>query len=661
MKDSDLAMFQQAFFEEATELLDDLEVQLLDLEARKEDVELLNTIFRCAHSIKGSSATFGFPAIAAFTHQLETLLDKVRSGSVPVNSELCAVMLLSLDQMRALLGQAKGERTKVRDDTDLLARIVNLASGIPYDPNETQLPSPPKPARPVDSVEYTLRFYPGRDVMRTGCDPCLLLAQLLELGTIESVERDDAGIPDLETLDPEACYVGWTIRLSSTATREEILEAFDFVIDESEVILGAYEPQVAEAAVESVSSAAVAVEKPKSEGSILRVSSEKVDRLVNLVGELVIAQSMLNEAVREVEVERHPRLEEAVLAIERTSRELQERVMGIRLVQLKHALGRFPRLVHDLSHSVGKKIDLITIGEETELDKTLIEALGDPLTHLVRNCVDHGLETAEERKAVGKPEVGTLKINARYEGGSVVIEVSDDGRGLSKDRILAKARENGLISDGDALSDEAIYNLIFSPGFSTAAKVTDLSGRGVGMDIVRQAIRSMNGTVTISTTAGKGTSFRIRLPLTLAILEGLSLSVGKETYIIPLTSIVESHRPAPVDLLKVAGRHEVVKVRGEVLRIVRLHEVFNIPDAITNPCEGLLVIVENEDTKVALLVDELITQNQAVIKSLEANYQKVKGVMGATILGDGKVALIIDVPGLLQDRNVEAGLCLAAA
>ena len=575
---------------------------------------------------------------------METLLDKVRSGVVPVCAELCAILFLSLDQMRALLAKAKGETIEVADDAILLRRIKELANS-----EGAPAPSP----IPQDSTKgaikeqnYRLRFYPGRDVMRTGCDPCLLLGQLPALGEIDEVKRDDGGIPDLDSLDPEACYVGWTIDFRSSATREELLEIFDFVTDESEITLD----QIVFADEESLadlSEPVVVVERRRSDASVLRVAADKVDRLVNLVGELVIAHSMLSEAAFEVDPVKHPRLEEAVKAIERTSRELQERVMGIRLVQLKHALGRFPRLVHDLSHSVGKKIDLVMIGAETELDKSLIEALGDPLTHLVRNCVDHGLETA--------------KIFAHYEGGNVVIEVSDDGRGLDRDRILAKAKQNGLISDSEVLSDDAIYNLIFSPGFSTAAQVTDLSGRGVGMDIVRQAIRSMNGSISISTTPGKGTNFRIRLPLTLAILEGLSLRVGAETYIIPLTDIVESLRPLPEELLKVAGRHEAVKVRGEVLRIVRLHEVFQVPGAVQSPCEGLLVIVENEVQMVGLLVDELITQNQAVIKSLEANYRKVKGIMGATILGDGKVALIIDVPGLLQDKQQEAGLCVAAA
>lgn len=656
MTNADLAMFQQSFFEEATELLDDLEVQILDLETRKDDRELLNTIFRCAHSIKGSSATFGFPEIAAFTHELETLLDKVRSGQIEVGPELCSIMFLSLDQMRALLANARGHRADVRDDSDLLARIRQLANGSEYGAAPALRESEPK----LDLVEqtYLLRFYPGPDVMRTGCNPLLLLAQLLAIGTVESVDRDDAGIPDLAELDPEACYVGWVVQFRSRATREEILEIFDFVADESDLVLET-RPQHEACRVDE--SALNPTERPKSESSILRVSAEKVDRLVNLVGELVIAQSMLTEAALDLELERHPRMEEAVLAIERASRELQERVMGIRLVQLKHALGRFPRLVHDLSDSVGKKIELVMIGEETELDKNLIEALGDPLTHLVRNCVDHGLETPEDRRKAGKSETGTVRIFAHYEGGNVVIEVSDDGRGLDKERILAKAKEKGLIADSEALTDDAVYNLIFSPGFSTAAQVTDLSGRGVGMDIVRQAIRAMNGSIAISTTPGKGTAFRIRLPLTLAILEGLSLRVGNEVYIIPLTSIVESFRPKAEDVLKVAGRHEVVKVRGEVLRVLRLHEVFCVDGAVAEPAEGLLVIVENEEAKVALLVDELITQSQAVIKSLEANYQKVSGIMGATILGDGKVALIIDVPGLIQDKQREAGLCLAAA
>ena len=324
--------------------------------------------------------------------------------------------------------------------------------------------------------------------------------------------------------------------------------------------------------------------------------------------------------------------------------------MAVRMLPIKNAFGRFPRLVHDLSVACGKKVELKTTGEDTELDKTVIEGIADPITHLVRNSVDHGMETPDERRAAGKPETGVVSLNAFHEGGSIVIEVTDDGRGLNRDRILRKAYERGLLSEAEPVpSDEALYNFIFHPGFSTAATVTDVSGRGVGMDIVRQSVQGLGGTITLSSTPGKGTRFRIRLPLTMAILEGLSLSVGEEVYILPLTSIVESIRPQPDDVRQIAGRMEVVMVRDETLPVLRLYQVFGAEPRFTDPASGLLVIVENDGHKVALLVDELIGQNQAVIKSLETNYHKVEGVAGATIMGDGRVALILDVPGLIKE------------
>ena len=385
-----------------------------------------------------------------------------------------------------------------------------------------------------------------------------------------------------------------------------------------------------------------------SETQTLRVATDKVDKLINLVGELVINQSMLNEVMQDFSMAKLPRLIEAVAEMEQASRELQERVMAVRMLPIKHAFGRFPRLVRDLAAAVGKKIDLKMSGEETELDKGVIEAIADPLTHLVRNSVDHGLETPEERRAAGKPDTGQVSLHAVHDGGSIVIEVADDGKGLSKERILKKAVERGWVSEGDAPSDETIYNFIFQPGFSTAAQVTDLSGRGVGMDIVRQGVQALGGTITLTSTPGQGTCFRIRLPLTMAILEGLSLSVGDETYVLPLTSIIESIQPRAADIRLVAGQAEVVLVRGEVLPILRLYREFGTPPRSADPTRGLFVIVESEKRKVALLVDELIGQSQVVIKSLETNYRKVAGIAGATILGNGRVALILDVPALVR-------------
>ncbi len=697
----DMTMFHQAFFEEATDILAEFEGLLLRLEETPDDTELLNTIFRSAHSLKGGSATFGFTAIAHFTHGLETLLDRLRNGQIPVEPILTQVLLESLDQLKALLAVARGEAQQAPDSTSLVARIEECIarSETPDASSPSQRPAAKGPvAQTVDtpaavepqseSKQYVLRFVPGREVLRQGTDPILLVSNLVNSTEVFEVNCDLSGLPPLEEMEPETCYLGWEIKFSSERSQADLLEIFEFIADESAItltevagifydnlrgqVLLAAEQEAARGAAVRVETNQVrpparaqatggdATHATKSEAT-LRVATDKVDKLINLVGELVINQSMLNEVIQDFNMAKLPRLQEAVAEMERASRELQERVMGIRMLPIKHAFGRFPRLVRDLATTCGKKIELKTSGEETELDKTVIEAIADPLTHLIRNSVDHGLETPEERIAAGKPETGTVALHAFHEGGNIVIEITDDGRGLNRDRILKKAYERGLLSESDPTpSDETIYNLIFHPGFSTAATVTDLSGRGVGMDIVKQSVQALSGSITLNSTPGAGTRFRIRLPLTMAILEGLSLRVGDEVYILPLTSIVESIRPKAGDVRMVAGQTEVAIVRGEVLPILRLYQLFGAKPYITDPTRGLLVIVENEERKVALLVEELIGQNQVVIKSLESNYRKVDGIAGATILGDGRVALIVDVPGLIQGMSGNAALYQAA-
>jgi two-component system, chemotaxis family, sensor kinase CheA len=701
----DMTMFHQTFFEEAADLLNDLEGLLLRLEETPEDLELLNTIFRCAHSIKGGSATFGFSDVAHFTHSLETLLDKVRNGQIRVDGALSQLLLESLDQLKSLLAVARGEAASAPDSTPLIARLEAATAGhtayaVPAAAEQTGS----SPETSSDDGQwgvfalprmFHLRFVPGPDVPRQGIDPAHLLAQLERAGEVLSITCDPSRLPALTELDPEASYLGWEVELRSEQTREELLEIFEFIADESEVVLtetteampeaqavpetqgtdaaqsaeaplrletySADAPPRAEGTGQVAASGAAANPLPKTDTHTLRVSADKVDKLINLVGELVINQSMLNEVIQNFSMAKLPRLMEAVAEMERASRELQERVMAVRMLPIKHAFGRFPRLVRDLASACGKKIELKTSGEETELDKTVIEAIADPLTHLVRNSIDHGLETPEERREVGKPETGNVALHAFHEGGSIVVEITDDGRGLNREKIQRKAIARGLLAEGDSPPDDVLYNLIFHPGFSTADQVTDLSGRGVGMDIVKQGIRALGGTIQLSSTPGQGTCFRIRLPLTMAILEGQSLLVGNEVYILPLTSIVESIQPKQEDVRLVAGQAEVVVVRGEVLPILRLYEVFGAAPNMTDPARSLLVIVENDGHKVALLVDELIGQNQVVIKSLEANYRKVDGIAGATILGDGRVALIVDVPGLIRGANSSGALYAQAA
>ncbi len=706
----DMAAFQQTFFEESSDILAELESLLLRLEDTPDDLELLNTIFRCAHSIKGGSATFGITDVAAFTHHLETLLDQLRNGKLKVDHAIAELLLLSLDQLKVLLAVARGEAAEAPDAAPLIHQLEEMiaSSGrVEEEWNEEELhrevdqmvaeregrllPQPPA----ATSALYRVEYEPDADVMQRGMNPQLFFLLLTEAGTAETIHCDLSKLPVLEEIEPELAYVRWEIRLRSDWEVERLRDHFEFVLDTGSVTIEPSDsraekpillkdcalpsPVAAEvskavaslsekAVVSTISAASAGAAKPAPPGAAkseqtLRVATDKIDKLINLVGELVINQSMLNECVHNFTMAKLPRLREAVAEMERASRELQERVMAVRMLPIKHAFGRFPRLVHDLSVACGKKIELKTAGEETELDKSVIEAIADPLTHLVRNSIDHGLEPPEERLQAGKSETGTIMLNAFHEGGSIVIEISDDGRGLNRDRILAKAIERGLISESDPPpSDETICHFIFHPGFSTAAQVTDLSGRGVGMDIVKQSIQGLGGTVALSSVPGKGTRFRIRLPLTLAILEGLSLSVGEETYILPLTSIIESIRPKSGDVRLVAGRSEVAMVRDEVMPILRLYEIFGASTEVTNPAEALLVIVEHEGRKVAVLVDELIGQSQVVIKSLETNYGKVSGIAGATILGDGRVALIVDVHGLVQEALASVpAYALAAA
>jgi len=698
----DMAIFHQAFFEEASDLIADFERELLVLEDTLDtdqdpaDAELLNTIFRCAHSIKGGSATFGFADIAGFTHGLETLLDRVRNHQIPITRGLTQVLFESLDQLKALLAAARGEIAAAPDSTALAGRI-EAAANATAEPTAAD-PEPAEPAQPEEDwwgvwdtpTAYRLYFKPGRDVLKQGGDPALLMARLVEVVEIRSIVCDTTAIPPLDAIVPDECYVAWTAEFVTDWDRDRILDIFEFMADDSEIsieTLGAKDAAPAESSARPASTPSatapapvevkaetVEAPRPKPAGTpepakvkaaaapvsadaqTLRVSTEKVDKLINLVGELVINQAMLNDVAQNFSMEKLPRLLEAVAQMEHASRELQERVMAVRMLPIKHAFGRFPRLVRDTAAAVHKQIELKMSGEDTELDKTVIEAIADPLTHLVRNSIDHGLESPEDRIAAGKPVAGVVTLDALQEGGNIVVNVSDDGRGLNKEKIFKKAVERGLINADDVLTDEQIYDLIFQPGFSTADQVTDLSGRGVGMDIVKRTINGLGGTVNVMSFEGIGTMFRIRLPLTMAILEGLSVSVGNEVYVLPLTAIVENIRPKANDIYIVAGGSEVVEVRGEVLPLVRLYSVFEAIPRETRPEEALLVIVESESRKVAIMVDELITQSQIVIKSIESNYRKVDGIAGATIMGDGRVALILDVPSLVRGsktRSVE--------
>jgi two-component system chemotaxis sensor kinase CheA len=685
--DLEMEEIVKVFFEESFEGLDAMESGLLTLDAHA-DRETINTIFRAAHSIKGGAGTFGFLEIAQFTHSVETLLDEMRNGMRAVTPDAVQVLLQSVDVIREMTQSAQAKQPIVTVGADALsgelARILaqkaptaapaapTAAAVVAGAPQTAAAPVPAKPAPvtpiivPPGSISgWRITFTPDPTLFKTCNDPIRIFQELSSLGRVEATPNS-SGLPPFDAMDPTLCYLSWHLIVHGEVEHVRLIEVFDWVEAVSKIT---YEPiYLATPAADSTKSAvdtlpaapvrqppaaepaaAAAPVKAGSDAGSIRVATEKVDALINLVGELVITQSMLGRFAERYEPADLEALRRGLIQLARNTRELQESVMQIRMLPIGFSFNRFPRLVHDLSRKLGKKVELKLCGENTELDKTVLEKIGDPLVHLVRNALDHGMELPEKRLAAGKSETGTLELNAFHEGGSIIIEVKDDGAGLNKARILAKGRERGLVQEGEELTDEQIYNLIFVAGFSTADKVSDVSGRGVGMDVVRRNINDLGGHVQIFSKEGVGSTIRIRLPLTLAILEGQVLRVGKEIYVASLVSIIETVQPTRDNLSSVAGRSELFRHRDSYLPIIRLHDLFDIEPDSRDIAKGLLVVVEADGRRVSILVDELLAQQQVVIKSLETNFKHVPGLAGATIHGDGTVALILDVPGLITN------------
>ncbi|KRE90938.1 chemotaxis protein CheA [Frateuria sp. Soil773] len=642
-----LAQFQQVFVEESLEGLDTMESSLLALDDGG-DAELVHTIFRAAHSIKGGAATFGFPEISSFTHEAESLLDEVRGGKRAIDGGIVGLLLRTVDCLRGMF--ARAQAGELLDDATAAVLRGELAAAMG---RGAEAGAAPASAR-VDRAEaWTIRFRPHPGMLAGGNDPLRLIRELAGLGTLEVTAELDR-LPALDRLDPSECHLGWTIALRGPASRADIAAVFDWVEGECDLAIepvqaAAPAPAPAPPAPAPVADMAAARTQREAGGeSTVRVAIGKIDGLINLVGELVITQSMLDTFRDGVDASRLALLEQGLAQLARHTRELQESVMGIRMLPIASVFNRFPRMVRDLSQKLGKQVRLELVGEHTELDKTVLEKIGDPLVHLVRNAIDHGLEPPAQRRAAGKGDTGTLRLEASHRGGSIVVEVSDDGAGLDRAAIVAKAVQRGLIAGGDGLDDEAVAELIFQPGFSTAAVTTDLSGRGVGMDVVRRNVADLGGTVTIRSTRGKGSVFTITLPLTLAIIDGLTAAVGEEHYIVPLVSIVESVQLGAEAIRTVAGGGELFRFRDEYLPLVRLHRAFGCPGAAQRIEDGLVIVVEGDGSRVGLFVDGLLGQQQAVVKSLEANYRRVQGISGATILADGSVALIVDIAGLVR-------------
>jgi two-component system chemotaxis sensor kinase CheA len=676
----DLSQFHETFFAESFEALDSMEAALLKLSAGESDLELINTIFRVAHSIKGGSATFGFNAIASFTHKLETLLDELRSGNRRANPALVDTLLRSGDLMREMLAATQARQPLDEARVSALQAEIEGILATKSDPagHVGAAPAAPVPQAPEQEgpAGWRIHFIPGPKLLRHGNDPVRLLRELGSLAPCE-VRVDAKWVPLLAELDPEECRLSWRIEMTGAVEESAIRTVFDWVEGECDLTIepfGQPLPQVESSATpEPVAPAPVPVaptqqppvEAPAAvadaarpsvppahanavtDGGSIRVSIEKIDELLNSVGELVITQSVLSQLAAPLEGREAEELRSALGQLERHMRNLQESVMRVRMLPISFVFNRFPRLVRDLGQRLGKKIELRLNGEQTELDKTVLEKIGDPLVHLVRNSIDHGIEAPDVRLAAGKPAHGVIELNAYHKGGNVVVEVTDDGGGLKRDKILAKARDRGLVGHDEELSEDRIFNLIFAPGFSTADVVSDVSGRGVGMDVVKRNINELGGHVQIHSVAGSGSTVRIRLPLTLAILDGQLARVGSEVYVVPIVSIVETIEVRREMVNTIANRTEVFRLRDSYLPIVRLYELFGIEPDHTDLLDGLLMVVEADGKRVGLFVDELMSQQQVVIKSLESNFRPVAGLAGATMLGDGRVALILDVPGVI--------------
>ena len=709
--DFDLSQFYQIFFEEAGENLDLMEQMLLDLNLETADDEELNGIFRCAHSVKGGAATFGFSDVAELTHQMESLLDRLRRHELQPNKFMVDVLLESADASRGLLArhQAGGEGD-ITPTGDLVHRISVLVAG-------GTLPVAGKKSAVFQITSVIGKNDVLADAFPTASEGALTgstkLVRSLEIhigplnqpdqaDAIRELFRDIPGLGDIETLHSSNSNTR-IFAVKTTSSDEDLLDLFAFHVSKTHVSIrdvaktlvdlfpehelsesptssnascvddflpgappaaapgfgffdgapGAPAALVPITAMATRSDMAVnASAKPVShavqpEAATIRVAISKVDQLINLVGELVITQAMLAQNSRALDPALYQQLLTGLTDLNRNTRDLQESVMSIRMIPMSVVFSRFPRMLRDLAGKLGKKVDFVTQGEATELDKGLVEKITDPLTHLVRNSCDHGVETPEDRVRAGKPEAGTITLSASHQGGSIVIEVRDDGRGMSRKKILSKARERG-IDASDLMTDAEVWQLIFAPGFSTAEVVTDVSGRGVGMDVVKRNIAALNGTVEIDSVEGYGMKVSVRLPLTLAIMDGMSIGVGDEVYILPLSSVVESFQVKSAAVSTVGQGAQLVKVRDEYMPVIELEKVFQIPRfAFEKPCD-IMVVVEADGNRVALLVDELLGQQQVVVKNLESNYRKVPNISGATILGDGKVALILDTGALVR-------------
>ncbi|MBF0418382.1 MAG: chemotaxis protein CheA [Magnetococcales bacterium] len=701
-----------AFTEEAYELLSELEDSLLELEASPADQELISRVFRAMHTIKGSGAMFGFDAVAEFTHEVETVFDMARNGTIPVTKQLIDLTLAARDQIRAMLDAAAGgEPADQANANKIIAGLRSLTPDKKSGAGSASAPaagsSPGKGPAPVVSANephiFRVRFVPNADIFGTGTNPLLLLGELRDLGDCRVVAITDK-IPDFEELDPETCYTGWEIFLTAQVAENAIRDVFIFVEDECELNIrlidrdqamrdqqdgkklgqillerGDINPAELETALlplgdRLVQAGVISHDKVKAAlteqqviqekhdkkktaetATSVRVPSDKLDNLVDLVGELVTMQARLTQTANTIGDHTLQLIAEEV---ERLTAELRDNTMSIRMLTIDTTFNKFKRLVRDLSTELGKEIELITSGGETELDKTVIDQLNDPLVHIIRNSIDHGVEAPDVRRTRGKNPVGKITLAAIHSGASVLIRVEDDGAGLDAQKLRAKGIEKGLISADEELTEKEAFMLIFAAGFSTAAKITNVSGRGVGMDVVRRSIEGLRGSIDVASVLGKGTTITLKLPLTLAIIEGLLVMVEDEYFVLPLAAVEECVELSRDDVKKAHGRH-VINVRGEIIPYIRIRDRFEITG--TAPEIEQIVIAEVDEKRIGFVVDKVVGQHQTVIKTLGKNFQHSEEFSGATILGNGGVALILDLNKMVRYVEEEEIRALDAA
>jgi len=656
----DLSEFHQVFFEECAEGLVILEQGLLALDSSA-DRDHVDSLFRAIHSMKGGAATFGFSDIERVAHLFETVLDEVRTGSRSIDRQGVDLLLEATDVLKTLAIQTQEKRELEPAEIAFLDSVLDDLSGIVG----VTLSEEPDVTAESERTElgWRISFTPASNLLRRGNDPLRIFRELAKLGDLETT-ADISSVSPLHQLDALTCQITWSLKLETQAPASEVSAVFEWVRDDCELIIEPITetslaannaPELSDTVTTSGLDAALGNEPEKSvpkalDTGTVRVSSAKVDKLVDQVGELIITQLMLEqiiEATPELQGRAGERLRDGFLALERNTRDLQESVLKVRMLPVGMTFSRLPRLVRDLSAKLGKRAEIVFEGERTEVDKSVLEKMVDPLVHLIRNALDHGIESPVERLRAGKGEMGRLKVAAWHESGSLLISVSDDGRGLDNDAILARAVERGLVAKDDTPSASEIQQLLFMPGFSTASEVSDVSGRGVGLDVVRRNIRDLGGSLALDSRLGEGCEISVRLPVTLTIVDGQLVTVGGQVFVIPISAIIESIAITADMLETVTGTTELVRVRDSVMPLLRLDKMFDLPQQRDAIKDGLAVIVEYDKRRFSLLVDRMHGQQQVVIKRLDTNLHHISGISGATILGDGSVALIIDVPALI--------------